>query len=89
MQVSEEIAMMSRVLNDSGAQQLRVSSGNEQERLKLWSGHKTPSPRGTLISIITVSTAFIPRQHLAAVLSITGDGKKYELRCANVCLSRW
>lgn len=85
MQVSEEIAMMSRVLNDSGAQQLRVSY-NEQERLKLWSGRKNAFPAaGRLSPDYYCVDGTIPRQHLAQVLSaITEMEKKYELRCANV-----
>ncbi len=84
-QVSEEIAMMSRVLNDSGAQQLRVSY-NEQERLKLWSGRKNAFPAaGRLSPDYYCVDGTIPRQHLAQVLSaITAMEKKYELRCANV-----
>lgn len=84
-QVSEEIALMSRILNDSGAQQLRVSH-SEAERLKYWSGRKNAFPAAGRISPDYYCVdGTIPRQHLAQVLlAITAMEKKYGLLCANV-----
>lgn len=85
VQVREEIALMSRVLNDSGARQLRVSY-SEEERMKYWSGRKNAFPAAGRISPDYYCVdGTIPRQHLARVLlAITDMEKKYGLLCANV-----
>lgn len=84
-EVAEEIAEMTRVLNNSGATAIKVSQ-TEAERLKFWAGRKNAFPAAGRVSPdYYCMDGTIPRRHLARVLhAIAEMEKKYELRCANV-----
>lgn len=84
-EVDEEIALMSRVLKESGATAIKVSQ-SEAERAKFWAGRKNAFPAAGRISPdYYCMDGTIPRKQLAKVLhAITEMEIKYGLRCANV-----
>jgi glycolate oxidase len=84
-EVAEEIARIERVLRDSGATALRVST-NEAERLRLWSGRKNAFPAAGRVSPdYYCMDGTIPRRNLGPMLvAIEEMERRYELRCMNV-----
>ncbi|MGH8750231.1 MAG: FAD-linked oxidase C-terminal domain-containing protein [Burkholderiales bacterium] len=84
-EVSEEIARMREVMEQSGATEVRVSQ-NDAEREKFWAGRKAAFPAAGRISPdYYCMDGTIPRKRLAEVLrAIAQMEKKYDLRCANV-----
>ena len=85
LEVDEEIARMSAVLQTAGAIAITVS-GSEAERLRFWSGRKNAFPAAGRISPdYYCMDGTIPRKHLAQVLTgIAAMEATYGLRCANV-----
>ncbi len=85
LEVADEIARMSAVLQAAGANALVVSQ-NESERVKLWSGRKNAFPAAGRISPdYYCMDGTIPRKRLAEVLhAIAQMQETYGLRCANV-----
>jgi glycolate oxidase len=83
--VEAETALISQVLQASGATALRMSK-DEAERLQLWAGRKAAFPAiGRLSPDYYCMDGTIPRKHLPAVLRRIGElSKKYGLGCANV-----
>jgi glycolate oxidase len=84
-EVMEEIAVMSAVLEQSGATNMRVSR-DEAERLLFWAGRKAAFPAiGRLSPDYYCMDGTIPRRRLGEMLkAIAQMEKKYGLRCANV-----
>ena len=84
-EIAEEVARMEKVLRDTGATRI-VTSANEAERLKFWSGRKNAFPASGRISPdYMCMDSTIPRKRLADILlAIQEMEKKYELRCCNV-----
>ena len=83
--VMEEIALMTAVLERSGATALRVSR-NETERQRFWAGRKAAFPAaGRLSPDYYCMDGTIPRQRLGEMLTaIAGLERDYGLRCINV-----
>ena len=84
-EVAEDVARMCRVLEDSGATELRVSR-DEAERLRFWAGRKAAFPAAGRISPdYYCMDGTIPRKRvgemLAAIAQMEG---RYGLRCMNV-----
>jgi glycolate oxidase len=84
-EVNEEMGRICRVLEDSGADSIRVSH-SEAERLRMWAGRKAAFPAvGRVTPDYYCMDGTIPRKHLAKVLTAIGTMEaKYGLRCANV-----
>jgi len=84
-EVEEEIAEMTRVLNDCGASRIEVSR-NEAQRLKFWSGRKNAFPAsGGISPDYMCMDSTIPRKRLAEMLlAIQAMESTYRLRCVNV-----
>jgi glycolate oxidase len=84
-EVREQVAEIERVLRDSGASALRVST-SEAERLRLWSGRKNAFPAaGRLSPDYYCMDGTIPRKQLGRVLQAIGAMEdRYALRCMNV-----
>ena len=85
VEVEEEIARMTAVLEAAGASAIAVSR-TEAERLKFWSGRKNAFPAAGRISPdYYCMDGTIPRKRLALVLTrIAQMEATYGLRCANV-----
>ena len=85
LEVEEEIARMTAVLEGAGASAIAVSA-TEAERLKFWSGRKNAFPAAGRISPdYYCMDGTIPRKNLALVLTrIEQMEATYGLRCANV-----
>lgn len=85
IEVSEEIARMTAVLKNAGANALVVSQ-TPSERAKLWSGRKNAFPAAGRISPdYYCMDGTIPRKRLAEVLrAIAAMQATYGLCCANV-----
>lgn len=84
-EVAAEIAEIKRVLETSGASEIRVSK-DEAQRLLFWSGRKAAFPAvGRLAPDYYCMDGTIPRKALARVLRAIADmAKEYDLPCANV-----
>jgi glycolate oxidase len=84
-EVAEEIAIMSAILEKSGARQLRISQ-SEAERLKYWAGRKAAFPAvGRITPDYLCMDGTIPRKHLSHVLTRIAElSAEFHLRCANV-----
>jgi glycolate oxidase len=84
-EVAEEIERMTKVLEQSGASGIRIST-DETERLKFWSGRKNAFPAaGRIAADYYCMDGTIPRRHIATLLKrIQGMEKKYGLGCLNV-----
>ena len=84
-EVTEEIAIMSAILEKSGARQLRISQ-SEAERLKYWAGRKAAFPAvGRITPDYLCMDGTIPRKHLSHVLTRIAElSAEFHLRCANV-----
>ncbi|MDP1733558.1 MAG: FAD-linked oxidase C-terminal domain-containing protein [Sulfuritalea sp.] len=84
-EVAEEIAIMSTLLEQSGARELRISQ-NEAQRLKFWAGRKAAFPAvGRITPDYLCMDGTIPRKHLSHVLTRIAElSAEYYLRCANV-----
>jgi glycolate oxidase len=68
-EVEEEIARMSEVLRAAGATQIAVSTVDEAERLRFWSGRKNAFPASGRISPdYMCMDSTIPRKRLADIL---------------------
>jgi glycolate oxidase len=85
LEVDEEIARMTAVLQSAGASAIQVSQ-TEAERMKFWSGRKNAFPAAGRISPdYYCMDGTIPRKKLAQVLTgIELMEAEYGLRCANV-----
>ena len=85
LEVDEEIARMTAVLQAAGASAIAVSQ-SEAERLRFWSGRKNAFPAAGRISPdYYCMDGTIPRKNLAQVLTgIAQMEVTYGLRCANV-----
>jgi glycolate oxidase len=85
LEVAEEIARMSEVLQGAGAIAIAVSQ-NEAERMRFWSGRKNAFPAaGRLSPDYYCMDGTIPRKKLAQVLTgIEQMEKTFGLRCSNV-----
>jgi glycolate oxidase len=84
-EVQDEIPRMEKIMNDSGAVEIRVSR-DENERLRFWAGRKAAFPAvGRISPDYYCMDGSIPKKCLPMVLaSIQAMEKKYGLRCANV-----
>jgi glycolate oxidase len=84
-EVAEEIGRVCRVLEKSGARDLKVSR-SEAERLRFWAGRKAAFPAvGRITPDYYCMDGTIPRKRLADMLqAIAAMERKYGLRCANV-----
>jgi glycolate oxidase len=85
LEVEEEIARMTAVLEAAGASAIAVSR-DEAERLRFWSGRKNAFPAAGRISPdYYCMDGTIPRKRLAEVLTgIAAMEAMHGLRCANV-----
>ncbi len=85
LEVDEEIARMTAVLERAGASAIAVSQ-SEAERLRFWSGRKNAFPAAGRVSPdYYCMDGTIPRKKLAQVLTAIAQMEStYELRCANV-----
>jgi glycolate oxidase len=85
LEVAEEIARMTQVLQSAGATAIAVSQG-EAERMRFWSGRKNAFPAAGRISPdYYCMDGTIPRKKLAQVLlGIEQMEKTFGLRCSNV-----
>ncbi len=85
VEVAEEIARMTAVMQQSGATEIRVSR-DEAERLRFWAGRKSAFPAAGRVSPdYYCMDGTIPKKALARVLNeITVLSGKYGLRCMNV-----
>jgi glycolate oxidase len=85
LEVAEEIARMTEVLQSAGATAIAVSQ-TEAERMRFWSGRKNAFPAAGRISPdYYCMDGTIPRKKLAQVLQgIEQMEKTYGLRCSNV-----
>ena len=85
LEVEEEIARMTAVLEAAGASAIAVSR-DEAERLRFWSGRKNAFPAAGRISPdYYCMDGTIPRKRLAEVLAgIEAMEATHGLRCANV-----
>lgn len=84
-EVSEEIARIDEIMENSGAVEIRASS-SEAERLKFWAGRKAAFPAAGRVSPdYYCMDGTIPRSKLSQVLTgIEVLSEKYGLRCMNV-----
>ncbi len=84
-EVSEHIAVVDKILIDSGATQTRVAK-DEAERLTFWKGRKSAFPAvGRLAPDYYCMDGTIPRKQLPLVLKTIADlSKEYKLPVANV-----
>jgi glycolate oxidase len=84
-EVAEEIERMSAVLQAAGASRL-LTSVDERQRLKFWSGRKNAFPAtGRISPDYMCMDSTIPRKRLAEILrAIEAMEVKYALRCVNV-----
>ena len=84
-EVAEEIATISKMMEQSGARQLRISQ-SEAERLKYWAGRKAAFPAvGRITPDYLCMDGTIPRKHLSHVLTRIAElSDEFHLRCANV-----
>lgn len=84
-QVTEEIEVISQLLNRMGAGQIRVAQ-NEHERQQLWAGRKAAFPAvGRIAPDYYCMDGTIPRQRLAEVLQeISHMSQRFGLAVANV-----
>jgi glycolate oxidase len=84
-EVAEEIATISKMMEQSGARQLRISQ-SEAERLKYWAGRKAAFPAvGRITPDYLCMDGTIPRKHLSHVLTRIAElSEEFHLRCANV-----
>jgi glycolate oxidase len=85
LEVAEEIARMSEVLQAAGATAIAVSR-DEAERMRFWSGRKNAFPAAGRISPdYYCMDGTIPRKRLAQVLTgIEQMEQTFGLRCSNV-----
>jgi glycolate oxidase len=83
--VAEEVALMTAVLESSGAKAIRISQ-DEAERQLLWAGRKSAFPAAGRISPdYYCMDGTIPRRQLGAMLKdIAAMEREYGLRCINV-----
>lgn len=84
-EVADEIARMSKVLEESGATRIQVSQ-SEQERLRFWAGRKNAFPAAGRVSPdYYCMDGTIPRKRLGEMLkAIAVMQTQYNLRCPNV-----
>jgi glycolate oxidase len=84
-EVSEHILAVRKVLQDSGATEVR-SASSETERLRFWQGRKSAFPAvGRLSPDYYCMDGTIPRHRLPEVLKRTTElSKEYDLPVANV-----
>jgi len=84
-EVAEEIARVRRVLEESGATEIRVSQ-SEVERTRFWAGRKSAFPAAGRVSPdYYCMDGTIPKKALPQVLNtIAALSKQYGLRCMNV-----
>lgn len=84
-EVAEEIARMTKVLNDCGAIRIQVSR-NEIERLAMWAGRKNAFPAAAqLAPDYYCMDGTIPRRHISSMLAfIAAKEQYYGLQCLNV-----
>lgn len=84
-QVDAEFAHLLHVIEESGAEEVRVAK-DEEDRLRIWKGRKSAfSAVGRLSPDYIVQDGVVPRSHLGQALTrIQGFSKKYDLRVANV-----
>jgi glycolate oxidase len=84
-EVAAETEKMSRVMRDSGAIEVRLSS-DEAQRLKFWSGRKAAFPAvGRILPDYFCMDGTIPKKRLAEVLDgIAALSKEFGLSCPNV-----
>jgi glycolate oxidase len=84
-EVAEEVAAMTRVLEQSGASRIEVSQ-DEAQRLKFWSGRKNAFPAsGGISPDYMCMDSTIPRKRLAEMLlAIQAMESTYQLQCVNV-----
>ena len=84
-EVADEIARMSKVLEESGATRIQVSQ-SEQERLQFWAGRKNAFPAAGRVSPdYYCMDGTIPRKRLGEMLkAIAAMQTQYNLRCPNV-----
>jgi glycolate oxidase len=83
--VAEEVALMTAVLESSGATAIRISQ-DEAERQLLWAGRKSAFPAAGRISPdYYCMDGTIPRRQLGAMLKdIAAMEREHGLRCINV-----
>lgn len=84
-EVEQQIGKLEVLLRDSGAQELRVST-NEEDRVKLWAGRKAAfGAMGSVSPDYYCMDGTIPRGKLPEVLGRIGElSKSFGLRVANV-----
>lgn len=84
-QVAREFYHLQRVIDDSGAEEVRVAESDEQ-RLAIWKGcHAAFAAAARLSPDRLVQDGVVPRGKLGRALSeINRLGREYELRVANV-----
>jgi glycolate oxidase len=84
-EVSEEIARVGEILQQSGATEVRMAR-DEQERIRFWAGRKNAFPAvGRISPDYYCMDGTIPRRQLGRVLKMIGEmSRRYGLRCANV-----
>lgn len=85
LEVEAEAGELARVIEDSGAYEVRIAQSAE-ERLKIWKGRKAAfSAVGRLSPDYIVQDGVVPRSKLGQALSeIEGLSERYGLRVANV-----
>lgn len=85
VQVEAEFAHLLRVIEDSGADEVRVAK-DEAERIRIWKGRKGAfSAVGRLSPDYIVQDGVVPRSKLGqALASIEGLSQRYGIRVANV-----
>jgi glycolate oxidase len=84
-EVIDEIRRVSKVMRDSGANDIRLSRDDE-ERLKFWSGRKAAFPAvGRILPDYYCMDGTIPKKRLGEVLAgISALSKEFGLACPNV-----
>ncbi|HYL19921.1 MAG TPA: FAD-linked oxidase C-terminal domain-containing protein [Burkholderiales bacterium] len=84
-EVVDEIRRVSKVMRDSGANDIRLSRDDE-ERLKFWSGRKAAFPAvGRILPDYYCMDGTIPKKRLGEVLAgISALSKEFGLACPNV-----
>jgi glycolate oxidase len=85
VQVEAEFAHLLRVIEDSGADEVRVAQ-DEAERMRIWKGRKGAfSAVGRLSPDYIVQDGVVPRSKLGqALATIEGLSQRYGIRVANV-----
>ncbi len=85
VQVEAEFAHLLRVIEDSGADEVRVAK-DEAERMRIWKGRKGAfSAVGRLSPDYIVQDGVVPRSKLGqALATIEGLSQRYGIRVANV-----